>query len=287
MSFTRLNTTKTDYVTGLSQLSSDLYEDKSEAKTAEAKKPAEKPKDAAADKKDAPAKSEPAAPKKDEKKSPEAKAPKEGEKPKEETKTPAGDAAKKGEEKKAPENAKADAVKAPEKAKAGEEKKKADAPKPTMQEQVIDAAKKANEKKVMMKPLNGDPTLRMANPAVLDPMRELNFKSDPHPDEDNLESVQMADKLKENPMGKLGGAQKIRDDAKIIMNNGPELRLKDNTAARNKIIAGMKEEEDKKAKEEAKNEKEKKEKEEQEATQKKVDTETHAIREKLKEARTK
>ena len=102
---------------------------------------------------------------------------------------------------------------APEKPKAGEEKKKP-VPKQTMQEKLIEAAKKGEEKKLQYKPLNGDPTLR-EKPTVLDPMKEMNFVPTASPEE-----AESADLIKENFMSKLGGNQKLRDDAAIIMSNG-------------------------------------------------------------------
>ena len=86
-----------------------------------------------------------------------------------------------------------------------------------MADKLIEATKKGEEKKVQYKPLNSDPTLRKEK-AVLDPMKELDFKGELHPEED--ESVQLGNQFKENHMTKLNGKQKVRDDWDIIMTNG-------------------------------------------------------------------
>lgn len=133
-----------------------------------------------------------------------------------------------------------------------------------MAENVVDAMKKASLKKISAKPLNGDPTLRQ-NPAVLDPMKEINYEREGELLPDDHPSVQFANEIKDNPMGKLNGVQKVRDDANVIMDNKEELLLKDNPEGRKKVIKFYKEEEKRKQEDEAKKAKEKKEEEEKQA----------------------
>mmetsp|Transcript_5509 Transcript_5509/g.7365 ORF Transcript_5509/g.7365 Transcript_5509/m.7365 type:complete len:94 (-) Transcript_5509:862-1143(-) len=91
-----------------------------------------------------------------------------------------------------------------------------------MEEKVQDAVKKSNEKKVMLKPLNGDPTLR-ANPAVFDAEKEASYMKMLHPGGDDVQAVK--NKI-DNPMAKQS-EQKITEDADLIMQKKKELLLKD------------------------------------------------------------
>ena len=134
------------------------------------------------------------------------------------------------EEKKAKEEAEK-AAKAEEEAKKAAEKKKQEELKAKkeeeakkMQDRIHDAMKKAQEKKVMPKTLNADPTLRGEDPPEFDPMNENFAMKKLMPGEDNVDELK--DKSIVNPMTKKV-EQKITPDANIIEKKKKELLLLD------------------------------------------------------------